>query len=160
MDNDNRLRRGTYSFYESTVAHLEQLSAQRLRERDTDLLRQALHVGSLFVSLLGEADPASGNFGLYSTDELAVLLRPWVVIALDWLEQHGHPIANEAAAAVNIKALFSLLCSLGTSDFQQDQTAQRTAVVEGTGPLTSPGAGAVISGDVLASLKLDDDPIV
>jgi hypothetical protein len=77
--------------YVKTGKHIIALAAQREREKESELYRDAVDIGSLFLAIDGESGP-DGCYGALSVEELAKRIRPKVVMALDWLAQHGHPM--------------------------------------------------------------------
>ena len=86
--------------FRTTIEHLAALGQQRDRERESELQRQAMHIGSLFLAIAGEPG-SDGRYGLFSVEQLARQIRPYVVAAADWLQQQGYPLQSMHAPAVD-----------------------------------------------------------
>ena len=149
-EDQGRLRKGSFSFYESTMQQIEALAEQRKRERDTDLQKQALDIGSLFLSIKGAPDRQTGRYGNWQAEDLAEELRPWVLLGLDWLERHGHRITSSGVSPAAIEALLGARTHMASGP-EPSPTKKRT---EEERP------EAIIDANVLSALNLDDSPML
>jgi hypothetical protein len=161
LDTDQgRLRKGSFSFYEETLQQLERLAEQRKQEKDTDLQKIALQIGTIFLSMSkGRLDPTTGRIGHWNVDDLAEDLRQWVLLGSDWLERHGHPINSGSPQAFT--SLLGALAMNMSGSLPQGAT-QPTAVAPPSVPeeLEEPPVEAMIGGNVLSSLNLDESPML
>ncbi len=161
LDTDQgRLRKGSFSFYEETLQQLEKLAEQRKQEKDTDLQKIALQIGTLFLSMSkGRLDPATRRIGYWNVDDLADDLRQWVLLGNDWLERHGHPISPGSSTTLT-SLLGALAMNMGGPS--QQGVTQPTDMVPA--PVIEereePPAEVMIGGNVLSSLNLDESPML
>ena len=92
--------------YLSTGAFIRALADQRRREKESELYRDAVDIGMLFLAI--EREPGSdGRYGTLAVEDLAKRIRPRVVMALDWLAQHGYPVQT-GGSAQGLEALLGL----------------------------------------------------
>lgn len=113
--------------YITTGDHIKALASQRRREKESELYRDAADIGSLFLAIDGEPGE-NGRYGALSGEDLARRIRAKVVMALDWLAQHGHAIQT-GGSVHGLEALLGLL--------QQGGVATTPSVVT---PLPVPAA--------------------
>jgi hypothetical protein len=92
--------------YITTGEQIAALARKRRREKESELYRDAVDIGCLFLSVEGEPDPG-GLYGTLSVEDLARRIRPKVIVALDWLAQHGHPVQT-GSATNGLEALLSV----------------------------------------------------
>jgi hypothetical protein len=99
-------RKATLYPFEQTLTLLTRLAQDRGRERDSDLARQALSIGSLFVAIQGGLGSDGLYGGVFSPAEVAAHIRGYVVIGADWLALQGQPIT---VGGGSLAALLELL---------------------------------------------------
>ena len=89
-----RKRRITVWVYDEDVLQLQALARQRNRQDWSELARDALHDGTAFAAIKGEADRATGSFGTLSAEDLAEQVYLLTGIGVMWLERHGLSITS------------------------------------------------------------------
>ena len=159
MDDANRLKKGSFSFYDIDLDQLEVLARERKRERETDLQKRAMHIGALFVSI--ESGPTNRNTNLYGnweSSDMAEEIRRWVVLAIDWLERHGHPINGGSSSQMLTSVLGLLAANTPTQTGGTVPTLASSSSHEAV--QAEPESDAYISGSALSSLNLDESPLI
>ena len=111
-DSSSNTRKITAYPFEETLQEIAAIAEQRQREKETDLQRRAMHIGSLFIAISEEAGQG-GRYGTRSPEKLAELIRPYVVMAIDWLQEHGHPVRLVGESAT-LTTLLELMTRSGT----------------------------------------------
>jgi hypothetical protein len=154
----NRLKKGSFSFYDIDLEQLEVLARERRRERETDLQKRAMHIGTLFVSIeAGPTDRQQDLYGNWESRDMAEEIRRWVIVALDWLERHGHALSTSSSSQV----LTSILSALATNAPQRGGSVPSPTSPQGIElQQKEEPDDAFIGGSVLSSLNLDESPLI
>lgn len=154
----NRLKKGSFSFYDIDLDQLEVLARERKRERETDLQKRAMHIGSLFVSIeSGPTNRSTNLYGNWTSEDMAEEIRRWVVLAIDWLERNGQPI-NAGGSSQLLTSVLGLLAT--NAPTQTSSVAPALASLSSQEAVQEPGANVFISGSTLSSLNLDETPLI
>lgn len=91
MSAEDGTRKQTIYGYEETFRELEKIAEQRKREKSSELYRQSLQIGALFIAISGEPGE-DGRYGTLTPSQLAHRIKPLIAAGIEWLADNGHPI--------------------------------------------------------------------
>ncbi len=102
---DSSTQKTTLYPWRQTLALLTALAKDRGRDRDADLARQALYIGSLFICIQ-DGPNADGLYGgMFTPAQVADQIRASVVLGADWLAKQGQPISSGGNLGVLLELL-------------------------------------------------------